>query len=246
MGKADSHGTNNFAEDPAPEATWGADPLEYYGGFRSLRYDAESQFASSIAPGGKVAWSSMNASSLKSNEEGSLLKLTARFPEVDWTSLRSIYGWAAIQYQVWARGNLTVEGHSTQTVALYTENLLEFWLDNEPYFGGDFYGYRRAPVILHLDPGAHVLDIRMVRDVRAMGGQDVVPAISICLDARLSDGKLAIADNQILVPDIVGGRLASPYGSLSVRNEGVDVIDIRSIESIEVRKNETCLQLEIS
>ena len=107
-------------------------------------------------------------------------------------------------------------------------------VDNKQYFGGDIYAYRRAPLVLLLAPGDHKLDIRLVRDVRAMGGIGG-PRISIKLEAEISDGTLVIAEQKLLVSDMVNGTLANPFASVPVRNEGQDWVDILTIESLTVR-----------
>ena len=155
------------------------------------------------------------------------------FPAVDWEWLRSIYGWAAFQYQAWTRGNLVVDGDSAQTIAFYTDNVLEFWIDDQIYFGGDFYAYRKAPLILYLEPGPHKIDVRLIRDVRVMGGNGK-PSIRVSLKAQKSNRGLAFAGKPI-VPDVVDMRLASNLASISVRNEERSWIDIWKVQSGDVR-----------
>ena len=156
------------------------------------------------------------------------------FPEVDWRFLQSVYGWAALQYQAWARGYLEISADLPQTITFYTDNVIEFWLDNKLYFGGDFYAYRRAPLVLHLAAGKYKVDIRLVRDVRAMGGIGL-PNVSIKLKAEISNGTLAMVEQKLLVSDIVDGTLASPFASIPVRNETRGWVDILEIESLNVR-----------
>ena len=153
------------------------------------------------------------------------------FPNVDWESLKSIYGWPALQYQAWARGSLVLQ--CEQTLVLYTDNVLEFWVDDKPYFGGDFYAYRNAPLVLRLDPGEHKVDVRLIRDVRAFGANDE-PMIELELRCERSKGYLILDADKMLVSDIVEGVLASPFASVPVRNASQTWIDIRGIDSIEV------------
>lgn len=151
--------------------------------------------------------------------------LNVSFPDVDWAFLQSIYGWAALQYQAWARGCLIVNGDQSQTVVLYTDGLLEFHLDGVRYFGGDFYSYQRAPLVLQLTPGKHYLDLRLVRDVRAMGGVGI-PTIEISLSAELSSQDLQLAADAPLLPDMVNGKFAGALGSMLVRNDATRDIDV--------------------
>ncbi len=162
------------------------------------------------------------------------MKLTVGFPNIDWPFLQSVYGWAALQYQAWARGSLTVEADIPQEILLFTDNVLEFFVDGQHYFGGDFYAYRRAPLVLLLEPGAHKIEVRLIRDVRVMGGTGA-PEISIMFKAEASEGGLAMDRNTILLPEIINEKLASAYGSVTVRNDGDSWIDIWNVESEGVR-----------
>jgi len=125
---------------------------------------------------------------------------------------------------------MTVEASSSQSILLYTDNVLEFWVNDKHFFGGDFYAYRSAPLVLHLEPGSHKLDIRLIRDVRAMGG-DGNPKISINLKAEGSNEGLAIMAEKLLMSDVVNGSLASPFASMTIRNDGQDSIQVLDVAS---------------
>lgn len=217
------------------EATWGADPLELLGGFRAHEYDANATFHSSLSPKGLVSWSQQKVHNCRSDPNATEVALTINFPNIDWQFLQSIYGWAALQYQAWARGNLTVKSKTSQCIVLHIDNVLEYWVDSNHYFGGDCYAYRRAPLVLRLDSGIHQIDIRLIRDVRLMGGVGE-PTVSLKLKAELSLGGLAVTGSQMLAPDMVQGRLASSFASVPVRNDGQSWISISNIASVGVRK----------
>ncbi|KAL8838025.1 MAG: hypothetical protein Q9170_002306 [Blastenia crenularia] len=218
------------------EATWGADPLEYHGGFHSLHPSQDITYHSSLTTNGTVHWSTSQASVTFPSSKSGRANLLVRFPDVDWESLKAVYGWAALQYQAWARGTMVVHGEGKRTVVLYTDQVLEFWVDDEHYFGGDLYAYRKAPLILHLEPGEHRIDIRIVRDVRAMGGVGE-PTADVVLEAEVSEGGLEAVEESLLLPDLVEGRLASSLGSINLRNEDNDWIDVLSIQSMNASYN---------
>ncbi len=159
--------------------------------------------------------------------------LTIGFPGVDWPFLQSVYGWSALQYQAWARGSMTIRPGSPQSILLYTDNVLEFWVNEQHFFGGDFYAYRNAPLVLHLVPGAHKLDIRLLRDARLMGVNGD-PKVSITLKAEGSDARLATMAEKILVSDAVNGILGSPFASMTIRNDGMDAVQILGVASTSV------------
>ncbi len=157
------------------------------------------------------------------------LALHVNFPDVEWYRLQQIYGWAALQFQAWARGQLTIVGDRAKTVILHAESILEYCVDGVPYFGGDYYGYRRAPLVLNLEPGGHTVDVRVVRDVRTMGGMS--SSMSIRIVAETSPGGLVVKQKELLISDVVNDTLASPWASLPARNDGNVPLEIRHIES---------------
>lgn len=214
------------------EATWGADPLECHGGFHSLAYDPSTLYDSSLAANGTVGWSVEGVKSILLSAKAVEAEIVVGFPDIDWGFLQSIYGWAAFQYQAWMRGELTIHANKPRTVLLYMDNVLEFSIDGKRHFGGDFYAYRRAPLVLHMDPGPHTMDIRIVRDVRAMGGIGA-PLVSLSIRAGLSSGGLTVVEEKVLLPEMIGGKMVSNVGSVPVRNEGQEWADILGIESAE-------------
>jgi hypothetical protein len=183
-----------------------------------LKYDENAKFPSSLAPNATVSWSTTTAQDSSCDTLSAKVGLSLAFPDIDLAFLQRIYGWAALQYQGWARGLLRVNGGQPRTLTLATDNLLEFYLDGVHHFGGDYYAFRRAPIVLHLEPGDHVIDLRFVRDVRAMGGIGS-PTIDIQLEARSSTQDLHLAAENALMPDMVSGHLASMLGSIQVRND---------------------------
>lgn len=118
-------------------------------------------------------------------------------------------------------------------MVLYTDHVLEFWVDDERYFGGDFYAFRRAPLVLHLQPGEYRVDVRIVRDVRVMGGVGE-PTVHIALEAEISGGGLKFGVRTLVLPDLVGGRLAGTLGSVDLRNDEREWIDVLEIQSVNV------------
>ena len=200
--------------------------MNFQGGHSSPAYSSETEYPSSLAPSGRVSWSTHQLESLSCSRGAAEASLIVDFPNIDWPFLQSVYGWAALQYQAWARVYLTLSSKST--ILLYTDNVLEFWVDDDHYFGGDYYAYRRAPLVLHLNSGSHNIDIRLIRDLRVMGGTGE-PMTLIKLRAESSDGSLALMGQKALIPDITNGVLASPFASLPVCNQGQNPIDILDI-----------------
>lgn len=222
--------STNHCPECYSEATWGADPLEYLGGFGALQHDVEATYPSSLAADGTVSWSSQLSENSARHSKQATAALEVGFPNVDWQFLQSVYGWAALQYQAWARGSLTVGGDVPQTLLVYTDKLLEFLVDDKPYFGGDFYAYRSAPLVLMLEPGDHKLEIRLIRDVRLMGGIGE-PTIAVKLHVALTQGGLAVVAHRLIVSDVINGCLINPLASVPVRNEGQYYISIISVSS---------------
>jgi poly(3-hydroxybutyrate) depolymerase len=215
------------------EATWGADPLEYAGGFRNLSYDPKATFRSSLPINGTATWNTTEAKQLLQSTTSANASLSVSYSNVDWDFLKIFYGWAAVQYQAWARGELVIGGNETQHVLLHTDGILEYWVDDQHYFGGDYYTFRNAPLVLHLEPGSHQIDLRLVRDVRAFGGI-LEPTIDVVVDVQQASGTLELAKPGLLMSDVVDGKLASSLVSVSLTNSGEEDIEIIGIHAANV------------
>ncbi|KAL5335239.1 hypothetical protein BJX70DRAFT_401747 [Aspergillus crustosus] len=212
------------------EAIWGADPLEYWGGFKNLSFDPEATFSSALATNGSVGWSLAWANVTDGPGDQSRAELTVGFSEVDWKLLQSFYGWSALQYQAWCRGYLQVNSAKDQTVAVMTDGIMDIFIDGQRYFGGDFYSYRKAPLLLNLSPGEHIVDLRLIRDVRAMGGQDI-PTISVVFEAEVRYELLTIDERNLLIPEVTGGTLGSTWASVNVQNNAAQWVEIVYLNS---------------
>jgi predicted esterase len=215
------------------EALWGADHLELYGGFRNLTFDDDARFPSSLPFYATVSWSNITAKLGDLNIQRASMKLSIEYPDVDWAFLQQIYGWAALQWQAWVRGEIIVQREDPITLSLDAENVLECWIDDKQYLGGDFYGFKRAPAVLHLDPGVHRIDVRLVRDVRSMGGITANPAVDIkleleaCPDRLRQVGRVLIADRIEEAADL----LASSLASIVLRNNADENLWIDSVRT---------------
>ncbi|KAL3470407.1 hypothetical protein BJX99DRAFT_50732 [Aspergillus californicus] len=212
------------------EAVWGADPLEFRGGFSNLSYDAEMEFSSSLATGGIVKWGLVGANVTRFRPEQIKAELMVSFPDVNWKFLQSIYGWSALQYQAWIRGYLHLQGTNHQNIAVLADGILELSIDGKRYFGGDLYGYHRAPVILKLAPGEHVIELRLIRDVRALGGEDD-PKIQVALEVEIRHELLTVNERSLLMPETTDWKLGSTWASVDVQNNAAEWVEILSISS---------------
>lgn len=213
------------------EAVWGTDPLEQYGGFPNLQYSQHDTFASSLPPNATLSWSNTTAQLGEPSTTHASADLSVGFDDVDWAFLQQIYGWTALQWQAWARGEIIVQTESTVTLALDAMNVLEFYIDGEHYFGGDFYGFGRVSANVRLSPGIHVIDVRLIRDVRSMGGVGS-PVLDIKLELSLSREDLK-QNGPVLVADKFGGGtspLACSYGSVTLRNNAEEPIFVEKVE----------------
>ena len=177
-----------------------------------------------------MPWSLCRLQAPTTGKDVAEAELSVEFPWIDWTFLQSVYGWAALQYQAWVRGYINVEASSVRSYHLYTDEVLEFWLDDEHYFGGDLYAYRKAPLVLHLGAGSHQLDIRLIRDARAMGAVGE-PTISIKLKLENIVNGLLVNSHDSMVSDIVNEKLAGNYASVPICNgsrEQIEILDVIS------------------
>jgi hypothetical protein len=136
-----------------------------------------------------------------------------------------VYGWSALQWQGWARGEIHVDSEGPVSTRLFTDSVLEYALDGERIFGGDVYTFRKAPHVLFLTPGKHILEVRLLRDVRVMGGVGE-PTLDFSIDLQLCQEQVEIVQGSVLVSDVVDGWLPSPYATFDVRNNGFDWIEV--------------------
>lgn len=221
------------------EAIWGADPLEQHGGFRAFERDRDSHFPSSLPANASVFWSNATAKLGDPSTNSASVELTVEYPDVEWAFLQQVYGWAALQWQAWAQGEIIVQRESTMALALHVENVLEYWIDGIHYFGGDFYGYGKAAAVLQLEPGIHRIDVRLVRDVRSMGGITTNPAINVRIDLQASRGDVQAVGNIIIADRIDGANdvLASDLASAMIRNNLQEKIVIRSAQPQDSMRN---------
>ncbi|KAK6429413.1 hypothetical protein LTR95_014437, partial [Oleoguttula sp. CCFEE 5521] len=212
------------------EAAWGADPLELHGGFHALDKDPTATFASSLAANGTVSWTSTTGT-VPETDHHAQLGMVVRFPEVDWKFQQQVYGWIALQWQAWARGEFTVHGIESATFNFQADSILEYWIDDEHHWGGDFYETGRAPLVLHLKPGLHRIDLRVIREVRAMGGITDDPRVDLRLQLhKQNSAKPLIQCGSVLVSDFItpsseykdsvmsAGGFANWYASMLLRN----------------------------
>jgi pimeloyl-ACP methyl ester carboxylesterase len=215
------------------EALWGADPLEQYGGFRNLTFDDRSRFPSSLPFNATTSWSNVTAKLGDPNIDLASAELSVEYADVDWAFLQQVYGWAALQWQGWARGDIIVQATDPVTLALNAMNNLEFWVDDKQYLGGDFYGFSRAPAVLHLEPGVHRIDVRLIRDVRSMGGITKNPTVDIKLELQASRSKLQQCGKVLFADRIeeAAGLLAGSLSSFVLRNNIHEDIWIESIRT---------------
>ena len=164
--------------------------------------------------------------------------LRVGFPEIDWAAIREIYGWAAHQWQAWARGEIYLREDNIQVLLLQLENVLEYWIDDVHYWGGDFYGFRKVPLPIHLEPGVHTIELRLIYDIRSMGDMRDNPTVDVKLEAKRSWNGLESllgVDEDVVMSDVVGGDfgpLVSPWASIQLRNDGVEDIYIEALEGM--------------
>ena len=206
-----------------------------------MKYDEKAQHNSSLGLNGAVSWS-RHAVHQKHDAADAALALdslaalaaevTVAFSDIDWKSLKSVYGWPALQWQAWARGSLIVNGQEAKKILLNLENILEFWLDGEHYFGGDYYEDARAPHIVNLEPGPHRIDVRLIRDVRSMGSVGSCD-LSFRIIASVVEEDLVFLPQSAVFPDFVNSKPAGSYCSIALLNTTEHCCHIQGIEVLD-------------
>lgn len=198
-----------------------------------MPFNTSAAFNSALAANGTVKWGLLRAHTSAPSSEQAKVKLVVKFPDIDWGHFGSIYGWPGLQYQAWVRGRLRLNKESNQTVAIFADGLLEFSINGQRFFGGDMYGYHRVPVILSLPSGDNVIELRLIRDVRALGGIGE-PMIEVTLEAETRHDYITVDEQSLLLPELTDGVLGSSWASVNVQSNIPDPLEILSIESSNV------------
>ena len=205
-----------------------------------MEYDEKAQYDSSLGLNGAVSWSrhavhqkcdAANAALASDSLAALTAEVTVNFPDINWKFLQSVYGWPALQWQGWARGSLNLCGQERRKILLNIENILEFWLDGEHYFGGDYFEDARAPYVFKLEPGHHRIDIRLIREVRSMGS--LGSCISFRIVASLVEEDLIFLPQSSVFPDFVNSKPAGSYCSIALLNTTEHCCRIQGIEALD-------------
>lgn len=77
------------------------------------------------------------------------------------------FGWSIESYQAWCRGTLKITKPSSVLIQLH--GVASFYIDQKRY-SGDLYGYNTTSHWVELEKGTHLLETRLVHDVRVFGG----------------------------------------------------------------------------
>ena len=206
-----------------------------------MEYDEKAQYNGSLGLNGAVSWSRHAVHQKRDAADAALAsdslaalaaEVTVDFPDIDWKSLQSVYGWPALQWQGWARGSLILNGQERRKILLNLENILEFWLDGEHYFGGDYYEDARAPHVVNLEPGHHRMDIRLIRDVRSMGSLGSCD-ISFRILASVVEEGLVFLPQSSVFPDFVNSKPAGSYCSIALLNTTEHCCRVQGIEAVD-------------
>ncbi|KAF3941239.1 hypothetical protein ABW19_dt0207500 [Dactylella cylindrospora] len=165
------------------------------------------------------------------------VSLSVSFPDIDWDMMQMAYGWAGLQFQAWVRGYLSVTpplDKSRCSLIIHTKQAQEIWIDNVHYFGGDVYGYQKAPIVLPLSDKTQqrIINLRAFNDIRMFGGRKP-PRIDIDLVFDVTCETLAFEASASVFPDIIDEKLAGEYASIVVRNDGEFPLDILGIKPEE-------------
>jgi hypothetical protein len=234
------------------EQQWGADPLEAYGGFRNLGFDPLREFPSTLNGSVRFSRARTQASSASSNRNSFTSVVPVVLEDVDWHAMRDTFGWSALQFQAWIRGVITLR--EAGRYGVWIGGAVEFSLDGVNYdvgniFEADVLQFSRGGLFLDLLAGEHVLEVRVVNDIRAFGGQ-IPPKVDVHLALREVGEELVVEEHNghggWEVPQIINMSkkngsdesvcIAGEWGSFALRNEGRDWIVITSLRLNKVLK----------
>lgn len=155
---------------------------------------------------------------------------TVNHDDVNWKFLQSVYGWSGLQYSTWLRGDLVNLRSEPQLVSIHLAGVLELRINNHSYFGGDFYGTHKAPLVLELPVGKSIIDVRLTRDVRAMGGTSN-PSINADLTMRAETRQVRFMKDTLVIPEMYNGLLSSIHFGVTLQNSLASSISVTSCNS---------------
>ncbi|KIW79365.1 hypothetical protein Z517_05977 [Fonsecaea pedrosoi CBS 271.37] len=217
------------------EAVWGADLLEFYGGIQYNTPNEATCFPSPLARNATVQWARQKYSPRISNGEHSLT-LSLDFDGIDWDFAQKVYGWSAFQYQAWAKGEIFNQDTVSRVVNVFSDNIIELWINDMHVFGGDFFGFGRIPMLVELHPGVNNISVRLVREVRSMGG-GFPPTVQAGLRIKPASEEVAVVTDGLVMPNVVNGRFCTRYGSIPVRNQGATWIYVHRIAAVSAESS---------
>ncbi|KAG0022996.1 hypothetical protein BGZ81_008289 [Podila clonocystis] len=224
------------------EQDFGADPLEAFGGFRSLEYDPEARYPSELARFGSVSWNST-----EQDDEGWVHVI---YPDVEWQFNQMFMGWSFNQYQAWARSTFQVPDLVPQDkpitsdglvpVTIQCANVGDFYVDDER-LSGDWYDYGLTRHVLRLAPGStHTLSIRLAHEIRIFGGAILPPPSKFrCVLEAVGTGDdggeahvqvVTEGHGGIILMDVVDGVVAGDLISVALRNVGAESVRITEVK----------------
>jgi hypothetical protein len=225
------------------EQQWGADPLQAYGGFHGLQYNSSQSFPSTLNT--SVYFDKLEATTVITKSGMAARKIAVSFPNVKWELLEKSFGWAALQFQAWIRGKFHIHKHGRY--GIWIGNAVEFLIDGVYYDTGNLYEpnilqFDRGGIFLDFPAGEHILEIRVVNDIRAFGGQ-IPPKVPVQVVIREIVEDLVVADFDShggwVVPTVINmtrrdafrgdACLAGEWASFALRNEGRNWIVISDV-----------------
>ncbi|KAF8976537.1 hypothetical protein BGZ46_008181 [Entomortierella lignicola] len=226
------------------EQDFGADPLEAFGGFKSLSYNPEDWYPSELAKNGIVSW--------HTTEMDTQDWVHVEYPDIEWKFNQQFMGWAFNQYQAWARSSFTVplvaatSHDGLSSVTIQCENVGDFYVDGQR-LSGDWYGYGLTRHTLRLAPNSqHTISVRVVHEVRIFGGVILPPPSKFRCElkvpfANVADGRERSAQRTMVqvakegfggyvIMDAVDDALAGEFISVTLRNVGPESVVVKSVE----------------
>ncbi|KAI8833518.1 hypothetical protein BJ741DRAFT_551218 [Chytriomyces cf. hyalinus JEL632] len=191
----------------------GVDPLSAYGGFEVIPFSESDTYPSELADGGLVKWRTV-----ETNSDQSVGPVD--FDNVRWSFNQDPFGWTSLHHATYFRGNFTVPRSGVFLVNF--DHVVSYKIDDKAYVG-NVYGFSHASgTAIYLERGVHKIYVCAVMDVRIFGGQ--VPPKTVFtgkfqpVDLDTSARNILIMNDDTVTPELVDGKLATPYFSLTIMN----------------------------
>eukprot|EP01133_Synstelium_polycarpum_P008939 gene8939-10482_t len=200
------------------------DTLEAYGGIWNIPIGDKTLYPSELGNNGMVGWVTVQ------NTAPGAMGLDWS-STISWPFLQSVWGWNIWLWYGYAVGSFQVTQDAFYIISCTGTRTYFIKSQTSPFideFIGDFFSYGVGEQLVPLVTGNYQFIVRLDSSVRL--NQSPLASFSCTLTPQWQNNASIIAGDTIL-PDIVDGKLVSPYASLTIINTNV----VAALDNVSAR-----------